>query len=174
MKRNIFSQGRGLLLMVIIVALLFGMLGEAKAAPNLKGKVIVLVLPTSAGSGTDITARLISRYLGKYIPGNPAVVVRSLEGAAGLMGVNYVYAAKPNGLTILLTDGKANIQNLVRPKGIDFKLEEMIPIFVFAGGSVFYARPGVIKDPKDLLTGKRRDLWQRRSIGRYRLYFRLC
>ncbi|MDI7260739.1 MAG: hypothetical protein QME90_12560 [Thermodesulfobacteriota bacterium] len=154
MKRNIFSQGRGLLLMVIIVALLFGMLGEAKAAPNFKGKVIVLVVPIFAGGGTDINARLISRYLGKFIPGNPAIVVRNMAGAAAIIGVNYAYAAKPNGLTIVITDGKANIQNLVRPKGIDFKLEEMIPILVSATGTVFFARPGVIKEPKDLLTGK--------------------
>jgi len=33
MERNIFSLSRGLLLMVIAVVFLFGMLGEAKAAP---------------------------------------------------------------------------------------------------------------------------------------------
>ncbi|MDI7261971.1 MAG: hypothetical protein QME90_18915, partial [Thermodesulfobacteriota bacterium] len=148
------SPGRGLLLMVIAVALLFGMLAEAKAAPNFKGKVITLVIPISVGGGTDTAARLISRHLGKYIPGNPVIVVRNIVGAAALIGVNYAWAAKPNGLTLVLTDGKANIQNLVRPKGTDFKLEEMSPILVSATGTVFYARPGIIKEPKDILTGK--------------------
>ncbi len=154
MKRDIFSLGRGLLLMVIAVAVLFGMLGEAKAAPNFKGKVITLVVPISAGGGTDSTGRLISRHLGKFIPGNPPIVVRNIVGAAAVIGVNYAYAAKPNGLTMVLTSGPANIQNLVRPKGTDFKLEEMSPIYVNSTGSVFYAKPGIVKEPKDLLTGK--------------------
>ncbi len=154
MRRTIFSAGRGLLLGVMAVVLLSGLLGESKAAPNFKGKVITLIVPQTVGGGTDTSGRLISRHLGKFIPGNPVIVVRNMPGAAAIVGVNYVYKAKPNGLTIVLTDGKANIQNLVRPQGTDFKLEEMIPVLVSATGTVFFARPGIIKEPKDLLTGK--------------------
>lgn len=154
MRRSIFSSGRGLLFIAIIVALLFGMVVEAKAAVSFKGRVITLIVPQTAGGGTDSSGRLISRHLGKFMPGNPVIIVRNMPGGAAVIGVNYSYRSKPNGLTTVLTDGKANIQNLVRPQGTDFKLEEMIPVLVSATGTVFFARPGVIKDPKDLLTGK--------------------
>ena len=154
MKRNIFSQGRGLLLMFIMVAFLMGMVGETTAAPNFKGKVIVLVVPTSAGGGTDINGRLISRYLGKFIPGNPTIVIRNMPGAGGLIGANLANAARPDGLTILVTIAGTITQNITRPRGADFKLQEMHPIYAQPEGCVYYIKPGLIKEPKEILTAK--------------------
>ena len=36
-----------------------------------KGKVVRLIVGIGVGSGYDINARLLARYLPKYIPGNP-------------------------------------------------------------------------------------------------------
>ena len=154
MIKRIFMFTRWVLPAVFILAVVCGAVTGAQAAPNFKGKVVVLIAPVSAGGGTDISSRLISRHLGKYLPGKPNIVVRNMPGASALIGINYVWHARPNGLILGLTDGKANIQNLVRPKGTDFKLEEFNPLYAFATGTVLYGKPGVIKSPKDLIEGK--------------------
>ena len=40
-----------------------------------KGKTIRFVVATTAGGGFDAYTRTLARYLGKYIPGNPSIVV---------------------------------------------------------------------------------------------------
>jgi tripartite-type tricarboxylate transporter receptor subunit TctC len=66
-----------------------------------KGKVVRLLVGDPAGSGYDVIGRLLSRHLGKHIPGSPTIVVENMEGGAGLKVVNYVYGdAAKDGLTI--------------------------------------------------------------------------
>ena len=50
--------------------------------PFFKGKQIRIVVGLSTGGGYDRAARLLSRYMGKYIPGNPDFVVQNMPGAA--------------------------------------------------------------------------------------------
>ena len=49
-----------------------------------KGKVVRLLVGIGVGSGYDINARLVARYLPKYIPGNPTVIVQNQPGAGSL------------------------------------------------------------------------------------------
>ena len=48
-----------------------------------RGKQITIVVGSTAGGGYDLYGRLVSRHIGKYIPGNPAVVVQNMPGAGG-------------------------------------------------------------------------------------------
>jgi tripartite-type tricarboxylate transporter receptor subunit TctC len=73
-----------------------------EARPFYEGKTIQLLVSSGPGATTDISARLVGRYLGKHIPGNPGVIVQNMSGGGGLVGANYLYnVAKPDGLTIL-------------------------------------------------------------------------
>src|SRR5262249_25465369 len=45
-----------------------------------KGRSISLVIGYSAGSGYDLYARLLGRFIGKYIPGNPSVIAQNMPG----------------------------------------------------------------------------------------------
>ncbi len=66
-----------------------------------KGKTVGLVVSTAAGGPYDIAARLVARYLPRYIPDNPAVVVRNMPGAGSMRATNYLYnQASRDGLTI--------------------------------------------------------------------------
>jgi tripartite-type tricarboxylate transporter receptor subunit TctC len=66
-----------------------------------RGKVIRIVVGFSAGGGFDTYARSVSRHMGKYIDGNPTLVVENMTGAGSLIAANHVYkVAKPDGLTI--------------------------------------------------------------------------
>lgn len=53
-----------------------------------KGRQITMVVGTSPGGINDISARFVARYLGKYIPGNPAIVVENQPGAGGITSAN--------------------------------------------------------------------------------------
>lgn len=65
------------------------------------GKTIRIVVGSSAGGGYDYWARVLSRHMSKYIPGNPEFVVQNMPGGSSLMATNYVYnVAKPDGLTL--------------------------------------------------------------------------
>ena len=66
-----------------------------------EGKTITFFAGSSAGGGTDLTARLIAKHIEKYIPGKPTVLVVNKPGAGGMIAVNELYnVKKPDGLTI--------------------------------------------------------------------------
>ena len=55
----------------------------------------------SVGGVYDINARLLSRHMGRYIPGNPTLVPRQMTGAGSFTLANWLYQAAPkDGATI--------------------------------------------------------------------------
>ena len=46
-----------------------------------RGKVLRILVGFAPGGGYDAYTRLLSRHLGKHIPGNPSVVVENMAGA---------------------------------------------------------------------------------------------
>jgi tripartite-type tricarboxylate transporter receptor subunit TctC len=86
----------------------FGLVASAASAQPLsfKGKTVSMIVGYSAGGGTDIAGRLIASILGRYLPGEPQVVVQNVPGAEGLMALNFfVQQARPDGLTITMGSG---------------------------------------------------------------------
>jgi tripartite-type tricarboxylate transporter receptor subunit TctC len=60
-----------------------------------KGKQITLIVSYGPGGGYDVYARVLARYMGKYIPGNPTIVIQNMPGAGSLRGANFIYNAAP-------------------------------------------------------------------------------
>ena len=60
-----------------------------------KGKNIDLLIGYSVGGAYDLYARLLARHLGKYIPGNPTVVPKNMDGAGSLRLANLIYNVLP-------------------------------------------------------------------------------
>jgi tripartite-type tricarboxylate transporter receptor subunit TctC len=60
------------------------------ATPYFKGKTVNIVVGTSAGGGMDAYARLLGRYLGKHLPGEPTVIVSNMPGAGSNVAATYV------------------------------------------------------------------------------------
>lgn len=75
----------------------------AQVAEFYKGKSIDLYIQTSVGGGYDGYARLVSRFMPKYIPGNPQVLPKNMPGAGGLTAANYLYNAAPKDGTAIGT-----------------------------------------------------------------------
>ena len=91
-----------------------------------RGKVIRIVVGFSPGGGFDTFARTLSRFMGKYVPGNPSVIVENMTGAGSLIAANHVYkVAKPDGLTIGAFNGNQILAQLVGGQGIAFDARKM-------------------------------------------------
>lgn len=74
--------------------------GGAAAEVSFKGKRIESIVVSTAGGGTDTSTRLIGRFLGKHLPGQPDVVFRNMPAGHGVAGLNYfAKQVKPDGLT---------------------------------------------------------------------------
>src|SRR6516225_12097548 len=67
------------------------------------GRTLGVIVGHSVGGGYDLYARLLGRFLGRYIPGRPTVVVQNMPGARGLRAANYLYAAAPKDGSVIAT-----------------------------------------------------------------------
>jgi tripartite-type tricarboxylate transporter receptor subunit TctC len=93
-------------------------------APFYEGKTITIVIGTASG-GSIVAARIIARHLGKYIPGNPAVVVQSMLGGAHIVASNHIFnTAKPDGLTLLAANPNIAIAQLIKVDGVRFDVRK--------------------------------------------------
>ena len=94
-KGNEFMIGFLLMLATSMIA------PPAGAQDFYSGKTVRLVVGYAPGGGYDFYARLVARYMGKHIPGNPAFVVENMPGAGSLASANHLYKlAKADGLTM--------------------------------------------------------------------------
>ena len=59
------------------------------------GKSVTVLVANSPGGGYDTYARTLARNLGRFIPGNPNVIVQNMPGAGSLRGTNYLYNVAP-------------------------------------------------------------------------------
>jgi hypothetical protein len=60
-----------------------------------RGKSVDLYVGTSVGGGYDAYGRMLARHLGKYLPGNPTIVPKNMEGGGGMRLANFLYNAAP-------------------------------------------------------------------------------
>jgi len=60
-----------------------------------RGKTVRVVVGLEAGGGFDTTARILARYMGKYIPGEPTLIVENMAGAGSRVAANWLYEAAP-------------------------------------------------------------------------------
>ena len=91
-------------LKLVVICLAFNLIGVLPChgqTPNFQGKTMTIVVGTVAGDLYDLYARAIALFMGKYLPGNPNIIVQNMPGAGHMIAANYVYnVAKPDGLTL--------------------------------------------------------------------------
>jgi tripartite-type tricarboxylate transporter receptor subunit TctC len=94
----------------IIACVLSACLGVAAAAPasaaddiSFRGKTVTMLIPSTAGAGTDLSARLFARYFTKHLPGQPTFVSTNIPAGHGVTALNFLAnQSKPDGLTIVM------------------------------------------------------------------------
>jgi len=67
-----------------------------------RGKVVTLVIGYSAG-GFDLYARLLGRFIGRHIAGNPTIIAQNKPGAASRGAANWLYNVAPRDGTVIAT-----------------------------------------------------------------------
>jgi len=85
------------------------------------GKTIRDVIGFGPGDSFDLYARLIAKYMGAHIPGEPTIVVQNMAGAGSLTALNYVTNSAPrDGTVIGMINPVATIQPLLQPDLVKF------------------------------------------------------
>jgi len=89
-----------------------------------KGKTVTIVVGFSPAGGYDVNARVLSRYIGKYIPGNPNVIVQNMPGAGSLTSVRHLDATAPKDGTVMTIFNPGLVtQSVIQPErvNVDFR-----------------------------------------------------
>ena len=88
-------------IIVVVIALVVFAPSSPQAQDYYKDKTLNIIVGYSPGGSFDLYARVIARYIGRYLPGNPTRVVENMPGAGGIIAANHLYnREKPDGLTI--------------------------------------------------------------------------
>jgi tripartite-type tricarboxylate transporter receptor subunit TctC len=77
---------------VAALLVLTGLACAAGVEDFYKGRNVTLIIGYSVGGGYDAYARLLGRYFGKHIPGNPVIVPEQMTGAGSLRSANFIYS----------------------------------------------------------------------------------
>jgi hypothetical protein len=99
-------------------------LGKAQDA-FYKGKTVRVIVGFPAGGGSDAEGRVLARHIGKYVPGNPTLILQNMPGAGGLTASNYWFEdlAKPDGLTLYYCVGSTAVtQQAFGLEGVKYDL----------------------------------------------------
>lgn len=98
MKRSVIAA---------VLALMAALPARAQGIADFyKGRTVDLYIGYSAGGAYDVYARLIARFMGRHIPGNPVIVPRNMEGAGSLRLANWLYTVAPKDGTAVGTFGR--------------------------------------------------------------------
>jgi tripartite-type tricarboxylate transporter receptor subunit TctC len=88
-----------------------------------KGKTLTYIVATKPGGGYDAYARLIGKYMQKYIPGS-TIIIKNIPGAGHIIGANETYLTKPDGLTIGTFNTGLIYSQMIGQPGIRFDLSK--------------------------------------------------
>ena len=145
-RRNQQMKKMFSLFFVLSTVVVFSVTGVWSQSQSKDGKIayptkpIQLIVPYSAGGGTDITARLVANYL-KPSLGKPIVVVNR-PGAAGALGYREIAHVEPDGYTLGVLSYP---DSTINPKGASagFRNED------FSVLATFTRTPSVLAVQKD-------------------------
>ncbi len=85
------------------------------------GKTVRIINWAEAGGEYDVHGRLVSRYIGKHIPGQPAVVHQTMTGGGGIVAANYHYNIAPkDGTSLAILVGTLALFQAFGDKAIKF------------------------------------------------------
>ena len=101
---------------------------HAQADKNFfEGKTMSYLVGSTPGGGSDVTARLVGRYLERHIPGKPRIDIINKPGAGGLIAANELYnLRKPDGLSFVAVNVSALFAIASGNDAIKFDLTKFI------------------------------------------------
>lgn len=132
--------------------LLVATIGAAPVAAQYPDRPIRIVVPFTAGSGTDLLARLIGPHLTQAW--GQQVIVENRSGAGGTLGTAIVASATPDGHTLLLNSSAFAGAASIYPKLPFDTIKDFTGVSLVAGNPLVLAvAPSLgVKTMKELIT----------------------
>jgi tripartite-type tricarboxylate transporter receptor subunit TctC len=91
-----------------------------------KGKTFQFVVGYPPSGGYDAYTRLVTRFYGKHIPGNPTVIVQNMPGASSLKSVQYMAAVAPkDGTTVGMFNRGLMPQAKMKPQEVNVDFSKL-------------------------------------------------
>jgi tripartite-type tricarboxylate transporter receptor subunit TctC len=116
------SRGRQILAVVALLASV-QTAGAQPVADFYRGKTVNLLIGVNVGGSYDRDARLIARYLGSHIPGNPTVVAQNMIGGGGIVMANYLQTiAAKDGTTIGMMPNTLPMNQMAGMAGVRYDI----------------------------------------------------
>ena len=94
-----------------------------------KGKTINFYIGFASGGSYDFYARMVARFIGKHIPGNPTVVPQAMLGAGSLQLANFLFSSAPrDGTAMGIVTQTVAIEDALHSPGVRYKAAEFTAI----------------------------------------------
>ncbi len=81
--------------LAVAAVLSAAVLSPASAQSQSTGQPITLIISSGQGGGYDAYGRLVARHLGRFLPGQPAVVPKNMPGAGSVVAANWLFNIAP-------------------------------------------------------------------------------
>ena len=95
-------KGSKFLIMLSAAALVCASVPVRAQAPDLFArKTITIYIGNTVGGSYDLYGRMVARFLGRHLPGNPNVIAENMPGAGTIVAANFIYGAAPKDGTVL-------------------------------------------------------------------------
>ena len=119
------STGLAARIFLTLLLAIISMESHAQDPTSYQGQSIKIVVGFTSGGFYDRWSRLLARYVPKYLPGNPEMIVQNMPGAGGMVAANHMYSvAKPDGLTIGMLSYGAYLDQLVGRKEVQYDVRK--------------------------------------------------
>jgi tripartite-type tricarboxylate transporter receptor subunit TctC len=130
------------------------------SAQDWSGKTLKIVVPYPPGGTYDKYAHSFSRHLGKFIQGNPNIILQHMPGAGGAKAMNWHYNIAPkNGETLLIPLDNTVVNQLLRPKSVKYDARD----FTWLGSTNQTNQVMIIRSKTGVKSWK--DLKNRKTIS---------
>lgn len=73
----------------------------ARAANSADGKNMTFIVGFGVGGSYNSYSRLVAGHIGRFLPGNPSMVVQNMPGAGSVRATNYLYEIAPKDGTVI-------------------------------------------------------------------------
>ncbi len=127
---------------------------NAAFAQQFAGQTVTVIVNYPAGGPSDIEARIIAKYLPKYLQGVSSVIIRNVGGAGGRIGVNQLGEAAPKDRLLVGYITWNPVDQLIQEETLHVRFQDLKLITGFQQVSLLYVRrdtPPGINRPSELV-----------------------
>jgi tripartite-type tricarboxylate transporter receptor subunit TctC len=119
----------GLAASVMCLATVGASHAQAPAGEAFAGRNITVLIGYAAGGTYDATARLLTRHMGRHIPGNPNMIPQNMPGSGGIKTILHLYSVAPrDGTTLGMLSRSYPIEPVFNPQTAKYDPTRFNPI----------------------------------------------